>query len=90
MSTYTILTTEAMTASGLQTKLRNNNGSAKVFPALIKDAAIEKEVEVYPCKDDYSTFTTDPFICQLPPIQLPPIRQLAKDLQVGDVLEEIH
>lgn len=85
MSTYTILTTEAMTASGLQTKLRNNNGSVKVFPALIKDAAIEKEVEVYPCKDDYSTFTTDPFICQLPPI-----RQLAKDLQVGDVLEEIH
>ena len=73
-----------MTESGLQTKLRNDNGSAKVFPALIKDAATGKEVEVYPCSDDYSTFTPDPFICQLPPN-----RQSTSDLKVGDVLEEM-
>lgn len=83
MSTYTILTTGGVTGSVLQTTLRNNNGSAKVFHAFIKDAAIEKEVEVYPCKEDYSGFTADPFVCQLPPS-----RQSAGDLQDGDVLDD--
>lgn len=83
MSTYTILTTGVVTGSGLQTTLRNNNGSAKVFHAFIKDAAIEKEVEVYPCKEDYSGFTADPFVCQLPPS-----RQSAGDLQDGDVIDD--
>ena len=82
MSTYTILTTAIITDSGLQTILRNNNGSAKVFPALIKDTASEKEVEIYPCTDSYSTFTADPFICQLPPN-----RHSASDLKTGDVLD---
>ena len=83
MSTYTILTTGAMTESGLQTTLRNNNGSAKVLHALIKDATTEKEVEVYPCKDDYSAFTTNPFLCQLPAG-----KESVEELQSGDVLSD--
>lgn len=54
-----------MTESGLQTILQKNDGSESFFYALIKNAATEKEVEVYPCKDDYSTFTANPFLCQL-------------------------
>ena len=81
MSTYTILTTGAMTESGLQTTLRNNNGSTKAFPALVKDAATEKEVEVCPCKKDYSAFTAIPFLCQLPTG-----KESADELQSGDVL----
>ena len=83
MSTYTILTTEAMTESGLQTTLRNNNGSAKVFHALIKDATTEKEVEVYPCKDDYSAFSTKPFLCQLPAG-----KESVEELQSGNILSD--
>ena len=83
MSTYTILTTEAMTESGLQITLRNNNGSAKVFPALVKDAVTEKEVEVCPCKEDYSAFTAKPFLCQLPAG-----KKAVDELQSGDVLSD--
>lgn len=72
-----------MAESGLHTTLRNNNGSAKVLHALIKDATTEKEVEVYPCKDDYSTFTTKPFLCQLPAG-----KESVDELQDGDVLSD--
>ena len=80
MSTYTILTVGAMSESGLQATLRNNN-ITKVFSALIKDAATEKEVEVCPCKKDYSAFTAIPFLCQLPTG-----KESADELQSGDVL----
>ena len=84
MSTYTILATGAMTESGLQTTLRNNNGSAKVFHALIKDAATEKEAAVYPCKDDYSISEDSlPFFCQLPAG-----KESVDELQDGNVLSD--
>ena len=83
MSTYTILSTGAMTESGLQTTLRKNSGSAKVFHSLIKDATTEKEVEVYPCEEDYSAFTTNPFFCQLPAG-----KESVDELQDGDVLSD--
>ena len=72
-----------MTESGLQTTLRNNNGRAKAFPALVKDAVTEKEVEVYPCKEDYSAFTANPFLCQLPAG-----KESVDELQSGDVLSD--
>ena len=73
-----------MTASGLPVVLRNND-TGKTFSAFVKDHDLKnKQVAVYPTKDDYSDFTVNPFICLLPPN-----RQSAGDLQVGDVLEEL-
>lgn len=83
MSTYTILTIGARTDSSLQTTLRNNNGKAKAFYALIKDATAENEVEVCPCQEDYSAFTANPFLCQLPED-----KESVGELQSGDVLSD--
>ena len=84
MTTYTILTLGAMSHIRLQATLRNNN-ITKVFSALIKDAATKKEVEVYPCKEDYSiSADSTPFLCQLPAV-----RESADELQPGDVLTDV-
>ena len=79
MATFTILSIDGMSENGLKTKLRSND-SGKTFSATIKDAV---HVEVYPCKADYSGFTDNPFICQLPMD-----RQSAIELKQDDIIED--
>ena len=79
MATFTILSIEGMSGNGLKAKLRNND-SGKTFSAIIKNAV---HVEVYPCKADYSGFTDNPFICQLPMD-----RQSAIELKQDDIIED--
>ena len=80
MATFTILSIDGMSENGLKTKLRNND-NGKTFSAIIKDAV---HVEVYPCKADYSGFTDNPFICQLPME-----RQSAIGLKQDDIIEDL-